>query len=349
MQNILWERARHLVLIMVLFVCAYFFYLLREIAYSVMAGAVFAFICFRPVKYLESKGINRSLAIVIIYLFLVGMICLGFYAAIPVLQNELKDFGAAIPEYANQLQNWSQKLEKLAASKHWEEIVSSNITNIEASLVQHIQSFIQSLINIFSRLIIIVFAPILAFYIMRDWEMIRAVFMKLFSPVMQRKVENLMGIIDRILIDYVQGYLVLSLLIGVLTGLVAALLGVKYPLLIGIIIAIGELFPYFGIILSSIPIIALALSESLELGLYMGLAILIIQQLESNVISPKIMGDRLGLNSLVIVLALLAGGELFGIWGLIIAVPTTAILKVLIAMSWQKWLAINSVTSKTLT
>ncbi len=118
-------------------------------------------------------------------------------------------------------------------------------------------------------------------------------------------------------------------LVGLLVGVAAAVIGVKFALLIGIISAITELIPYFGPFLGGIPAVGLAFSQSTATAIYMAVAIVIIQQVESNIISPKIIGDRLGMHPLIIVFALLAGGELLGIVGLLIAVPLTASLKII--------------------
>jgi predicted PurR-regulated permease PerM len=143
--------------------------------------------------------------------------------------------------------------------------------------------------------------------------------------------------VDNVLIEFLKGHLMIAALVGLASGLASLLLGVKFPLLIGIIVGICDLIPYFGPILGAIPAVALALSQSLRLGVYMTIAIVVIQQIESNLVTPRIMSDRLGLHPLLIVFALLCGGNLFGIWGMLFAVPLVAVMKVVLQRAFL-WL-----------
>jgi predicted PurR-regulated permease PerM len=102
---------------------------------------------------------------------------------------------------------------------------------------------------------------------------------------------------------------------------------------------LSELIPYWGIIIGCIPAVGIAASESLRLGVYMLIIIIIIQQLESNILSPRIIGDKLRLQPLVIILALLVGGNLWGIWGIIISIPLISIIRLAFEVSWRSWLA----------
>src|SRR5690606_4725537 len=124
--------------------------------------------------------------------------------------------------------------------------------------------------------------------------------------------------------------------VGLMVGLAAFLLGVKYPLILGIISGVTNLIPYFGAFLGAIPAVAVALTDSWRLALYMALAIFAIQQVESGLITPRVIGNRLGLHPLVIVFALLSGGKLLGIWGMLFAVPLAAALKVFISWFYLK-------------
>ena len=96
------------------------------------------------------------------------------------------------------------------------------------------------------------------------------------------------------------------------------------------------MIPYFGAFLGGVPAVAVALTESWQLALYMALAIFVIQQVEGGLITPRVIGDKLGIHPLVIVFALLSGGKLLGIWGMLLAVPLAAVLRVLISWLYLK-------------
>ncbi|HZJ84343.1 MAG TPA: AI-2E family transporter, partial [Syntrophomonadaceae bacterium] len=187
--------------------------------------------------------------------------------------------------------------------------------------------------NLLGKVLAIIFSPILAFYILNDWEKIRETFLKLFSPAARRALINLFSEIDLVLIEFFKGHLLVATFVGVLIGFLALILGVNFPLLIGILSGITNLIPFFGAFLGGIPAVAVALSESFKLALYMTIGIFVVQQIESNLITPNVIGGKLGLHPLVIVFVLLAGGKLAGIWGMLLAVPLAAILKIIV-----KWL-----------
>jgi predicted PurR-regulated permease PerM len=112
---------------------------------------------------------------------------------------------------------------------------------------------------------------------------------------------------------------------------------VDFALVIGIIAGLTNLVPYFGPILGGIPAIILALAQSWQDGLYMAIAIILIQLLEANLLTPKIIGERLRMHPLIIVFALLAGGELLGILGMLIAIPLTAALRIIFSYIYLKF------------
>ena len=113
-------------------------------------------------------------------------------------------------------------------------------------------------------------------------------------------------------------------------------IGLEFAAMFGIIAGIAELIPYFGPLIGAAPAVGIALLHSKYMTLKVILAVLIIQQVEGNIISPKIMGNCMGLHPLVIIVALLAGGHLFGIAGMLLAVPLAAIIKIIVSFVWRK-------------
>ena len=133
-----------------------------------------------------------------------------------------------------------------------------------------------------------------------------------------------------------QGQFVLGLIVGVLIYLGLTILGVQYSLLLAILAAIFELIP-FGLILAAIPAIVLAFLQDPTLGFWVIVFYVVVQQLENNILVPIVMGKTIGLNPVVVILALLVGANLAGIAGMIIAVPVaTIIVEVLDDMAKKK-------------
>lgn len=320
---------RCLLFIVVVGTTFYFLFLIRDVVISFLFGGVVAYFLYRPVLWLENKGVKRMWAIVIIYIVAIGLAAILLWLAIPKLIKELSSVAAMLPQYAHQLEAAVEQLNGIQWPGKLDQLIDQNTSKVENQIYNALQGFIGGIYNLVSKAVIIVFAPILAFYILKDWESIRASFLNILPPVMRREFSIMAGQIDSVIIEYSKGYLVISAMVGLFIGLAAAIIGVKYALLIGIISAISELIPYFGPFLGGVPAVGMALSQSPRAAIYMALAIIILQQIESSIISPKIIGDRLGMHPLLIVFVILAGGKLMGIWGMLIAVPLTAALKII--------------------
>ena len=327
---------RFILVVAVVTATIYFFYLVREVLLTFVLGAVLAYLLYRPVKWVEGQGLKRAGAILLVYLTVFLLTALIFALALPGIVREFSQFASDFPRYADEATNFLQRLQAIDMPSRLQEVVNNNVSRMESIIYNSLDKLIGSSYQFLSKLLALVFSPILAFYILNDWEKIRDGVLNLFSPRTRLQLQAIAIEVDQILMAYIKSYLFVAVLVGVLVAIAAALLGVKFPLLLGILSGITNLIPYFGAFLSAIPAAGIALGESWQLALYMLGAIFLIQQLESNLITPRIIGDSLGLHPLVVVFALLAGGKLGGLWGLILAVPGAAIFKLLLSCAYLK-------------
>jgi predicted PurR-regulated permease PerM len=330
------KLSHYFIFAVALIISVYFLYLVREVLLTFFLGALLAYLLFRPVAFIEKKGLKRVWSIIALYLGVAVIASIILVLAVPGLVTELSKLAELYPQYAQQAQQMAGRLDEINAPEQLNQVINKNLGKIESYIYQALNSFLSGFYNFLGKILALIFSPILAFYIMNDWEKIRESFLNLFSPRARHEIIMVSGQIDNVLIEFIKGHLTVAAFVGCGIGIAAAFIGVKFPLLIGILSGITNLVPYFGPILGGIPAIALAASDSFRLALYMTIAIVVIQQLESNLITPKIMGDKLGLHPLVIVFALLAGGKLLGIWGMLFAVPVTAVLKVIVGWSYLK-------------
>lgn len=323
------KTGRYILFVMVVLATIYFLYTVREVVITFLIGAILAYILYRPVQYIEKQGLSRIWAIAVLYIVALGIMTVFIWLAIPRVAAEMGDIARTLPKYADQAQDVATRVENMDLPAQVHQLIRENTTRIEKYIYSSLKAFIAVFYKFLSKIYFVIFAPILAFYILKDWERIRDNFLKLLSPQTRCSFQLVGDEIDVALINFLKGHLLVSLLVGIATGMAAFILGVRFALLIGIISGISNLVPYFGPFLGGIPAVALALSESTRLAIYMTLAILVIQQVESNFITPRIIGDKLGLHPLVIVFALMTGGQLLGIWGMLLAVPVTAVLKII--------------------
>ncbi len=308
----------------------YFLYRLREVLYAFSFGGIMAYFLYRPVKALERRGLARLAAILLIYIL--SAACLGAlaYWMVPAIAIEVGELGRIYPLCVEDIQRLLAQLDGMAKPERLQVFIDDNLARLEAGVYNALQHFIDTWYHLLSRILALIFAPILAFYILGDWEKIRDSFLNLLPPRARVQMRSLFQEVDRIMVEFIKGYFLIAVIVGLLTGVWAALLGVPFPLIIGIVAGITNLVPYFGPILGGLPAIALAWTVSLRLAALMALGILIIQQLEANLFTPRIIGKKLGMHPLSIIFVLLAGGTLFGLWGVILALPAAAVLKVIL-------------------
>jgi len=311
----------------------YFLYRVHEVLTPFIIGSLLAYLLYRPVRWLESKGLSRILAILVFYALLAGIAYGLVFVLLPRFWSEISELANYLPAYYDQVRNYWLD--------HGGKILSIiDFTPLQEQLKTMANNWVKDmatgLIDSFSTVIDLVFSPLLGFYILRDWEKLRDGFLCLWPVRLREDIVYLGSEIDLVLQAFVRGELTVCLIEGTLVGVVSALLGIKFALLIGVIAAIAELFPYFGPLLSGIPAVGMALLQSPRLALYALVAFVVIQQIEANLISPRIIGDRVGLNPLLVIFALLAGGALFGLGGMLLAVPVTAIIKVVGRFFYQR-------------
>lgn len=330
---------RPLVMLVITVAILWFVFRVQEVLLAFAAGAAIAYILYRPMTFLERKGLPRFWSILGVYLGLAFIITMIIWAAVPAVMREAANMAQLYPDYVQNMHTLTDHLEGIPETSGMRRLLAENIHYIENVAYDAVQKFFDSLFRLLENLLAIVFAPILAFYILADWERIRDWFLELLPCTARQESRLIFQEIDRVLYEYIKGYLIIASMVGLGTGAAAAVIGVRFPLAIGLMVGFTNLIPCFGAFLGGIPAVAIAWSQSLQQALYMTLAVIGIQQLDANLFTPRIIGGKLGLHPLVVIFALLAGASIFGIWGMILAVPAAAILKILGGWAFLKLVA----------
>lgn len=175
-------------------------------------------------------------------------------------------------------------------------------------------------------LLYVILTPILSYYFLRDREKIRKYLLSLIAPSAKDEFLRLSGELNWLVRGFFSGYLLVAVIVALLTTLMYYLLGLQYPLVLGLIMGISDLIPYFGPVLGAIPAVLLALTIDKTTAFLVIIGLFIIQQVESSVITPQVMGNRVGLHPVLTIFVVLAGGSLGGLAGAILAVPLAAVI-----------------------
>lgn len=327
----------YLVLVLLIFLVIYFIYSIRKPLLELLNPIFFALLLtylINPlVNFLENNKIPRSLGVIIIYFFVILIIGLILIFLLPQLVKSIKDLTKTIPIYFGRYQilfyEFVIRYKYSDLPIKIKEILDQNIYNIQSSLVSTLQSTVAAMTGIFSFLFDIVLATVIAFYIIKDIEKFKKILISFIPRKRRDWVFALVRDIDVVLSGFIRGQLLVAMVMSVLTAIGLWLLGIKYSLILGIVAGLADIIPYFGPILGVIPALIIAFIDKPLNALWVLLLYLLIQQVEGAVLSPKIVGCRVGLHPVVIIIAVLAGGKFFGIVGLLLAVPVAGIIKAL--------------------
>lgn len=334
------KTIRSIIVALLFIILLYFISKIYSIFTPFLLAFLIAYLLEPLVRFLEEKGVNRTWGIVIIYIALIGILSAIIIYTFPKLIIELNKFADTIPLYTEQIQGYittlQNKYTRFSIPESIRMVINDTIQDMEDYLIDIARKIAQVFLQSLTKILDIILAPILAFYLLKDFELIKSQFLSVMPTAHRKDLISLGQQMDRVLKSFLRGHLLVALFVGSLTAIGLTLVKMEFALIIGMIAGAFNIIPYFGPLLSMIPAVGLALLQSQTLAIYVILIMFAVQQVEGNIISPKILGKSLGLHPLVIILALLAGGHLYGLFGMIFAVPLTGILKVLLSFIIEK-------------
>jgi len=295
--------------------------------------ALFLSYLLKPVvDFLELKIKSRDISILLSFIFAFSIAILIFVYFIPLFITEMKQLTQNIPEYINVFNRWFKDVDSKLSNKlniDLQEILRSNSINFEAISRQVLTTFLNILKSLYSNILYYLLIPIISFYILKDWSKI-VKWIKWVLPKKYRKEGiSIFNDINKVLHQYIRAQLLDAIIIGILSFLGFSILSVRYAALLGIITGIGNLIPYFGPIFSSIPAVVIALSDSYIKAILVVVFLIVLQQIDSFLISPRIIGSRLGLHPLTIIIVLIISNKLFGFISMFFAIPLAAVIKII--------------------
>lgn len=301
-------------------------------------AVIIAYIIYPLVIRFERKGMKRNLAIIIIYTFVaLTLIFFSFYIMPHVLGNA-KELFNTLPDITNKYKDMFNSYVSKIKTSNWPPEIKNIIFGEISSGSGFIQSYASKAMKKFLSIVAssififlnIVLSMIIAYYFLKDIEGIKRSTLLLAPKKMRNDLIGVGREINAIITNFIHGQLLTALIVGILETIGLYIVRVKYPFILGAVGGIANLIPYFGPVLGAIPAVAIALLQSPTKALLTALVFVIVQQIDNAFISPKIIEGKLGLHPITTIIAVLVGGEFFGIIGMLIGVPIAAILKVIL-------------------
>jgi predicted PurR-regulated permease PerM len=279
-----------------------------------------------------TRRFPRWVAILVLYLVMIGAVTGIGFMIVPPLVDQARQLWTAAPAMLERGQAFLIQKGLLGAPIQWRDVVEQAPAGGGTEAVGTVFGAIAGVLGgLFGLLTIL----ILTFYLLVESDGLHQAFLRLFPGRDRARVADVSREITIKVSAWLGGQLLLGTIIGITSALGLWLLGVPYFYVLALLSAIGELIPVVGPILAAIPAVAVASTVSLQKALLVVIFFVVQQQFENHVLVPKVMQRQVGISPVVVILALLIGGQLLGILGAILAVPTAAMLQVVVSELWS--------------
>lgn len=317
---------------------AWLLYLLDPVLTPFLAAAILAYIC-QPLvaRASEWRFMSRTAATLLVMALLSGALATLLLIMLPLLRYEAGMLLAKLPElldvvrqrllplleqYLGVTMQWDAATFKELLSEHWQ-----NAGKVSASMLPWLSSSGSTLIALLMNLLLI---PLVMFYLLRDWPQLLARVDAVIPRRWHDKTVEIAGEVDAVLAEFLRGQLSVMVLMSVFYAAALMLTGMQFALPIGIVSGMLVFVPYLGAIIGLLlaTLVALTQFDSFTGVLLVWGIFAAGQMLEGMVVTPKLVGDRIGLHPLGVIFALLAFGQLFGFFGVLLALPISAMLLV---------------------
>lgn len=284
------------------------------------------------VRAIRLRRVPRGLAILVIYASVIGVLASIAAAVIPPMIVQVEELWAQLPNYVTQAQQKLQAWGLIAPDVSFTELLKQapasggSVVGVGGNVVGVIISALGGFLGAIFAFVSIL---LLTFYFLIESEDILKLFVRVFPSERREKVGQVISKAAEKISAWLGGQLLLGLIIGTMSAIGFALMGVPYFFVLAVIAAIGEMIPMVGPLLSAIPAVLVALTVSPTLALSVAGFCWALQLIENNVLVPKVMGETVGLSAVTVIISLAIGSELLGFVGALLAVPTVAIIQVL--------------------
>ena len=319
-------------------VAALLFYLLQPILLPFVLGSLVAYLGDPLVDMLARRRISRTLGVAIVFFVFTALVTLACILAIPLLLHQLDLLLAKIPVMYSWLTQetlpWIQRkfdlpLERLP-QLNWSGQLADHWQSLGKFTAQTLMKLSGSGASLLLAMANLALVPVVAFYLMRDWDRLVLKILGMLPLVWQDKASHMVGEADEVVGAFLRGQFLVMCTLSVVYGFGLWLLGLELALLLGVVAGLASIVPYLGF---AVGVVASCVAAYAQFGewsvlLWVLLVFGVGQAIESMVLTPVLVGDRIGLHPVAVIFALLAGGQIAGFIGVVVALPVAAVIMV---------------------
>ncbi|MBI4810788.1 MAG: AI-2E family transporter [Ignavibacteriales bacterium] len=308
------------------------------------------------VDILEKKNIPRWTSSLTIMLVLIGLVTLFFMLIMPIVLYQFRGIIENVSNFiVSTVDSFKQGtfFDTLRQSglpvdsirESIEKELPKRLDAILKSLLEGAFSFITSISIVITQLLNIVIIPFVVFYLLKDFPIVLQSVKSFFPEKRREIIASYFNKVDEVLSDYLRGAMIVAFIQGIISATVLSILGVKYALVLGIMTALLDFIPYVGLLISLVvgTIVAMFSGDQVT-GKVIGVIVMYLSQkiFENTILAPKIIGDKVGLHPVILILSLFVFGYFMGFVGLLVAVPTTAVIVMFVKLWQNKKLSVIS-------
>ena len=330
----------------IFFAFFYLLYILRSVLMPFVAGILVAYLLDPTVDKLQKLKLSRTSATLIVCCLTILLIVPALVLLGGMIENQISLLIQATPKYLTlimekvrpTIENINERFPEIK-SANLEELIKNNIGNSMKFIAKVLKALLSNgfaLVNLLSLLLIM---PIVTFYMLRDWDSFTKKAESLLPKKSKKSIKTTLKDIDKIIAGFIRGQLSVCFILGIFYSIGLKLVGLELGILVGFIAGIISFIPYVGSITGFVIGCALAFAQYGDIThvLYVAGVFMLGQFIEGNFLTPKLVGESVGLHPVWVMFALLAGGVLLGFLGLMLAVPLAAIIGVLVRLAIKRY------------
>lgn len=332
-----------LLLTKISFVFTPFVVFLKTIFFPVLLAGVLFYILHPFVSLLERKGVSRIVSIASIYIIVLGLFVFLAVTVIPIIKDQVNALIDNLPYFGHEIERAARKFGESNVIGRMQESLNVDFANIVkdstmnftkslSSVTGNVTGFLSTITEV---VLTFVMVPFILFYLLKDGEQLPNHFLKFISEQRQPAAKRILDDMHYAISSYIRGQIIVSLFIGIMLLIGYLIIGIKYAVLLAILAMIVNIVPYVGPIIAITPALIIAFIDSPSMVLKVIIVMMIVQLAEGKFISPQVMGKKLDIHPITIIFIILTAGNLFGIMGIILAIPGYAILKVLVTHGYR--------------
>lgn len=329
------KKKKILKYILIFFIAFFIFFLFWKI--SVFRELIYLFIISILVTYtlkpiqlkLVDIGINKSISALIVIGIIILIFILSSISIIPYFLKKNLDVKNALDNVQNVINNIYDSLKPIRNSGIFHTITDNMYSKLHNLIIDMSEKLYEVVMNLSSILIYAIIIPIVVYYLLADGKIIEHGFLRLFPVKSRNTIYKISCHIDKILGRYIVSQLILSLFVGIATFIILIILKVDFPIILSLINAIFNIIPYFGPIFGAFPAIFIGFINSPRTAVEVAIWLYVLQQIEGNILCPKITADSVDMHPLTVIVLLLIGEKVAGFVGMVAAVPLGVAIKII--------------------